>query len=318
MGFGRDFVKLLVLFLPVVFVLSSCKKKKAFKEENGQTAEDIRRVQVQCSEVVTDINITIMEQSLLRGKGLSETETAATQLCGVVVDTSSVFKGITRLNYDGTSCKGIKKSGQIVVSIQDYPLKKWKHQGALLKIDFVEYKVTGADGRNIQIDGTAYMTNVSGNTWYEMRYLNASKLVQTHSAENLKVTYDGDNTAIFHINRRITFNYAAASKITSCTIEGMGSFDGRTNLDNWGQNRDGLNFSTKILTPVLWKSSCGSQAPIEGEAVVKVDGKDFEMNCRFGVDEQGDAISGSDTCPYGWKISWSYKRKTSSLVFAYS
>ncbi len=310
----RMYVKIILLCLPLVFVLVSCKKKKAFKEENGQAAEDVRRVQAQNDETVKDVNIAIMEQSLLRGRPSSGF--ATTELCGVDLDTLSVYQGMTRLHYNGISCNGTKRTGDIIISLVEYPLKKWKNPGCTIRIDLIAFKVTRPDGKTLQFDGTEYMVNASGNTWYEMRYLNASNLVQSHTANNLKITFDGNNTAVFNFNRRMTFNYT--NTVTTCRIEGQGSSNGVNNLDNWGQNRDGNNFTTEVTTPIVWKSTCGGASPTEGAVSISVEGKDFEMNCLYGVSKDGESASGDNSCPYGWKASWSYKKKTNTRVFAYN
>jgi len=314
----RVYVKVVLLCLPLLLMIGSCKKKRAFNEENGQAAEDIRSVQGQNDEVLADVNIAIIEQSLLRGRSSSgaEVSISGTELCGVDVDTLRVYQGIIRLRYNGISCNSTRKTGEIIISIMEYPIKKWKHSGSTLRIDFVEFKVMHSNGKSVQFDGTAYMVNESGGTWYEMRYLNASNLVQTHTANNLKVTLDGNNTAIFNFNRRLTFNYT--NTVTICTMEGLGSSDGLNNLDNWGQNRDGNNFTTKVISPVVWKSTCGGNSPVEGEVSIAVENKDFEMNCLFGVNKDGEVVSDNTNCPYGWKASWSYKKKTNKRVFAYN
>lgn len=311
------FIRVLIIGLPLIFITGSCKKKKAFKEENGQSAEDMKRVQSQNNEVVNDINVAIMEQSLMRGKG-TDLNSVTTELCGVDIDTLLILKGITRLIYNGNLCDGVKKTGQIIISLTEYPLKKWKYPGCVVKIDFIAYKVTGPDGKSVQIDGTEYLENESGNSWYNMRYLNATNLIQIQTGDNLKITFDDAHTAIYNINRRITFNYSTASKITSCRIDGLGSSNGVSNLDNWGQNQDGDNFTTTVISPLVWKSNCGSRAPLEGEVHMKVEGKEFEIKCLYGIDEEGNSVAESTTCPFGWKLSWSYKRKTLSRIIAYN
>lgn len=309
MIFGRTFV-LCVLFLIVV---SSCKKKRAYKNENGQSAEDVRSVQSQNDEAMKDVNIALMEQPLLRGKSTSG-GTFKTELCGVDIDTTDVYKGITRLNYLGSTCNGLTKSGSIVVTIQNFPISKWKNKGAMLTISFINYRVILQSGKSVQIDGTMYLKNESGNTWYEMRYLNASNLIQTQTSDVLTVTYDEGNTAVFNFNRRFTFNYA--SEVTTCTIEGLGISGNQTNLDCWGQTRDGDDFTTEIQAPVVWKTSCGCSLPVAGAIDLKVSGKYFDLKSEFGVDQSGNAV-GDGSCAYGWKISWSYKKHTSTRILAY-
>ena len=63
-------VKVSLVCVLVLFVTISCKKKKAFKEEDGQTPVDTRMMQGQNEEVLQDINTAIMEQSLIDRKSV--------------------------------------------------------------------------------------------------------------------------------------------------------------------------------------------------------------------------------------------------------
>ena len=304
-----------VVAITLMFCVVSCKKKKAFKDENGQGSEDVRAVQSQSDEVARDINIAIKEQPLLRG-GVPGAQAIRTQICGAEVDTIAVLDGILRLSYNGTSCNGIKKTGVIVATLTDYPTTKWKNKGCTIKIEFISYKVIQANGKLVQFGGTAYLNNVSGNTWYEMTNgLSSSSLMQTQTAENLMVTYDANNTAAFNMNRSLTYNYKAS--VTSCKIEGLGSSDGKNYLDNWGQDRIGNHFTTQITVPVIWKSNCGITAPTAGQQILNVQEKDFDLKCDFAVNESGSNVTDENTCAYGWKASWSLRKKTNTRIFAY-
>jgi hypothetical protein len=315
MGSNSTYVKLLALCLPLLLSIGACKKRQAFNNENAQSTVDERMMQGQNDQAVQDINIALMGQALLRGRGTGQTS-ASTSWCGVDVDTLSIFSGIIKLNYNGNECNGTKKTGQIVVTILDYPLHKWKYQGTKIKMDFNAYKVTRtSDGQSVQIDGTEFMTNESGNTWFELWYLNAGSVVQTLTADNLNITFNGSNTAIFNINRRMTFTYS--NQITSCKVEGLGSAQGKNNLENWGQTRDGDNFTSQVTTPIVWKSSCGGIAPVQGELDIKVDGRDFELKCQLAVDKNGNVVT-DNSCPFGWKVSWSYKSSTNTRIFGYN
>jgi hypothetical protein len=126
------------------------------------------------------------------------------------------------------------------------------------------------------------------------------------------------NTAIFSINRQLTFNYSNSDSVTSCKIEGLGTSNGLASLSNWGQNRNGNNFTTQVISPILWKSSCGTNSPIQGEMHVDVDGKNFKLKCKFGVNSDGESVTDANSCPYGWQLAWSYKKKTNTQVFAYN
>jgi hypothetical protein len=317
MHLKRVFVRTVVLSLCVVFILPACKKKRAFKEESGQSAEDVRMAQGQNDEAIKDVNIAIMEQSLLRGRPASpgSVSSATSELCGVQIDTTSVYQGITRLKYLGTSCSGLVKSGSIVISIENYPTNKWKNRNTVLKMEFIAYKVILPNGKSVQFDGTAYIKNESGNTWYEMRYLNAGNIIQDQTADNIKITYDGNNTALFNFNRRLTFSYSGG--VSSCSVEGLGYFNGVSNLDNWGQTRNGDDFTSEVQSPLVWKSYCGSSNPVTGVLNIKVEDKPFDLKAEFGVDQSGSPSDGG-SCPYGWKVSWSYKKKESSRILPYN
>jgi hypothetical protein len=118
------------------------------------------------------------------------------------------------------------------------------------------------------------------------------------------------------INVRKTHLYSISGNVISCTMTGLGSQEDKSSLDCWGTTRKGKNFTSQVVTPVVWKTSCGAFVPVEGEIKTNVDGKYFELTTVYGVDEAGNAVSGS--CPYGWKATWSYKKKTNKRIVPYS
>jgi hypothetical protein len=145
MGLGRFYAGGILFCALLLFCTVGCKKKKAFNEENGQAAEDARRTQEQNDEVTNDINVAIMEQPLLRG-GTSSQPFKETELCGVNIDSAGIYQGILQLNYNGTLCNGLKKTGIIKVKFLDYPTKKWKNETCQIMIEFIGYKVVQTNG----------------------------------------------------------------------------------------------------------------------------------------------------------------------------
>jgi hypothetical protein len=315
----KSFIKAGLLCIALFFFISSCKKKRAFNEEDAQSTVDNRMAQGENDEALKDVEIAIMEQYLLRGRGTgSPDSTTSSSLCGVAVDTTQILNGIVRLNYNGVACYGKKRTGTIQVTIQGYPLKKWKHAGCVVKVDFLAYQVTRiSDGKKIQLDGTQNITNISGDTWFELWYLNTRTLVHTVTGNNLKLTYDGSSSdvAIMNVNRRATYTFL--DNVTTCKIEGLGVYDGKSNLGSWGQTRDGAQYTCEVVTPVVWKTACGAVAPVSGEVSINIDGKEYELKCLYGVDKEGNSVSNENECPYGWKVSWSRKKKTNTRIFGY-
>jgi hypothetical protein len=304
-----------------LITLTACKKRKAFNEENAQETTDSGMFRAEGDAALEDINNVISNEFLLRGKGLSATEAEGVTsytLCGLIVDTSQIIlKGIVTLSYTGLPCANRTRTGQIKVTIQDYPLKKWKQKGCVLKIDFVDFKVIGlSDGKSIKINGTAYLTNETGSTWYDMRFLNVSGLTHTMSGNDIRLGFDDGTYMVINTHRRYTYSISS-SGVIYCKVEGLNTEGDKSSVESWGDSRDGNAFVSQMISPLLWNTNCGSFMPTDGEVKVIVTGKYFELNSIYGVDSNGDSFSGS-TCPYGWKVSWSYKKKTNKRIFAYA
>ncbi len=313
---NKNFAQVLTFSLLILFAFGSCKKKKAFKEEDAQTSVDVRMFQGQTDQALADINQAIMGQSLLRGRN---SESSLETICGLDQDTSLVFSGIIRLIYNGTLCNGVIRTGTVMASIQEYPLKKWKNAGTILKIDFMAYKaVWPSDGRTIQIDGTGFLQNESGKTWYDLQYLNSPNLVQVLTGDNIKGMYSKDNVANYNLNRRMEYSFNSGTKVTTCRVDGLGSSDGASSLENWGFTRDGKKFTNRVSSPMIWKTSCGALAPLEGELVIDVEDKEHDLICSFSIDKDGNTTNSDAPCPYGMQIKWSYKNKTNTRNFGYN
>jgi hypothetical protein len=304
-----------VLLLFLAGIQAGCKKKREFNGESGQSSVDARMVQGENDEVVKDVNIAIMEDFLLRGRSSVQTsQVAGTSLCGVILDTTKVMSGIITLNYNGTNCFGRTRTGSVRFTIQKYPLNKWKNSGSVVRIEFINYKmVRSSDGKSVEINGVEEMTNLSGNTWFELWYLSQPSVVYSVSGSELNVKFDNTATAIFSFHRKLTYTYSG--NVTTCRVEGTGSHNGKSNLENWGQTRDGTVFTSEIIEAPVWKTECGAMAPVSGQVSVQEDGKEFDLKCFFGVKSNGEISN--ETCPFGFRVEWSRKKRTNTRTFGY-
>lgn len=303
-----------------VISFTGCKKNQAFKDEDGQSSEDNRNVVSENDAAFNDVNDAIGQQSMLRGKGGSVAQTSGVtgNICGLTVDTTLRSNGTIILNYNGTTCNNRTRTGSIKITVQDYPTKKWKMQGCVLKVEYTAYKITRAsDGKFIQLDGIQYLTNETGGTWWELLITKTQPSLATSvTGNNLNVTFDDGKTAVYNINRR--FTYTIPGNIITCTGEGIGSNDGLSNLENYGVSRNGDAFTSQVTTPIVWNITCGPWAPVQGAVNIKVDGKEFDLKCTFGVDKSGNiAEVGVNQCAYGWKVEWTRKNKTNKKIFGY-
>lgn len=300
---------------------TSCKKNRLFKKEDGQASADNRTAQGENDAAVSDINDVVSNQPLLHGRtnGTTQSNGVLGNICGLTVDTTGAHLGTITLNFDGTTCNNRTRTGSIRLTIIDHASgKRWKTPGCVMKVDYFLYKVTRAsDGKSVRIEGTQYITNISGGTWFDLLFLGQSNLVHSVTGENLSVSFDDASTANYNINRKFTYTKSAGFVIT-CVGEGVGSSNGLSNLENYGTTREGDVFTSQVKTPVVWNTTCGAWAPIQGEVDIKVDSKFFTLNCLFGVDASGNAISvGSNQCPYGLKVEWKHKNKTRTKVIGY-
>lgn len=311
-----------ILVLTGSLVLGGCKKKKEFNEENGQASTDNRTAQSENDNAMNDANDVISNQNLLKGKGASTQGVQSilgTTICGLSLDTTGMAtQGTVLLKYDGTVCSNRKREGSIRLTIQDYSTGiRWKNQNCVLKVEFLSYKVTRAsDGKSVKLDGVQYVKNETGGGWWELIVMGQSSIASSVTGTNLNVTFEDGKTAVYNINRRITYTFP--SNNLTCKAEGIGSSDGLSNLENYGTTRDGDSFTSQVVTPIVWNMTCGWFAPLQGEVDVKVKDRDFTLKGTFGVDNGGNPVTvGSNACPYGWKIEWTYKSKTNKKIFGY-
>ncbi len=313
------------LLLAGSLAFTSCKKRQAAKDEDGQSSADSRNVQSENDAAINDVNAEIGALTSLRGKSAhSNAVEEYYRAFGITatyytVDTTNIQNGSIVINYNGTVVSNRKREGSIKLTILDYVNgKRWKQQGCIIQVDFMDYKVTRAsDGKFEKLNGTQYYKNETGGSWWEFLFIKTqSSLGTSVTGSNLNVTFDDGKTAVYNINRKFTFTLP--NNILTCTGEGIGTSESLSSLENYGTTRDGDAFTSQVKTPIVWNVTCGAWAPIQGNVEIKVEDKDFTLNCTFGVDKDGNGVTvGSNACPYGWKVDWKYKNKARKKIFGY-
>ncbi len=312
-----------VLFTSLAIGFTNCAKKKEFKNEDGQSSTDNRTVNSENDAVVSDVNTVVGNNSFLHGRGTSSSNALYSVLgitaTGYTIDTVGAYQGTIKINYDGTVINNRKREGSIRLTVIDYATgKRWKNAGCVIKVEYLNFKVTRAsDGKFVELNGIQNLTNVTGGTWWELLITKTqTSLASSITGSNLNVTFDDGKTAVYNINRK--FTYSIPNNILTCTGEGIGSQDGMSTLENYGTTRDGDAFTSNVTTPIVWNLTCGAWAPIQGNVEIKVDEKEFTLKCTFGVDKSGNVVDvGANACPYGWKIEWTYKKKTNKKIIGY-
>jgi hypothetical protein len=306
-------------FIPIIAILlitgTSCKDKKAFNQESAQSTVDLRNGMGEMDEVIKDINTVIVEQYTLRNRSAAHSPT--TSVCGVKLDTTGQLDGRMTLIYDNTDCYGRTRIGKVRFEVRDYPLRKWKQKDCILDIEYIGYRVTrSSDGKSVKMEGSQTLRNESGNSWFEMMYDNSHPAVAyVLEGEQLKLTFNGDETALFSVSRRLNFSYD--NGVTACRVEGLSSQLGRGSVEAWGQSTTGEKFAAEVTSPYTWKTTCGALAPVKGQVSVVHEEKDFDLKCQYGVDASGNIMPEGAKCPFGWETTWSRKKKTNSRLFGY-
>lgn len=311
-----------VVAITATLTFTGCKKRRAFNKEDGQTTADTRSAQGESDAAVSDINQELSDQPLLTGRTSSPKTVSSVlgNICGLTVDATDAAQGSLLLNYNGTTCNNRTRTGSIRATIVNYAAgQRWKNAGCILRIEYYGYKVTRAsDGKSIQLDGTQYITNISGGTWVDLLFFGQPNLTHSVTGDDLNVTFDGSGTAHYNIYRKFTYTWSGSTSVLTCVGEGIGTSSGFNNLENYGTTRDGDWFTSQVTTPVVWNTTCGAWAPIQGEVNIKVASKYFDLKCLFGVDTGGNPITvGTNSCPYGWKVEWKYKNKTKTKTLGY-
>lgn len=319
--------KLILTFAAVLMcgslVFTSCKKKKAFKEEDGQTSVDNRDVQTENDAANGDVNDIVSSSSLDHPKGTESFSSKGVtgNVQDATLDQTNISTGVLLITFNGTAYNNRSRTGQIRLTLIDYPNKHWKDAGAQMKVEYINYKVTRvSDGKFVIINGSQFLVNTSGTTWWDLLFTQAHSSVVTEVKENgdLNVTFSDNKTAVYHINRRITYSWISGLSF-QCKAEGTGTHESLSNLENYGTTRDGDPFTSQVTTPIVWTTSCGWWAPTAGAVNIKVDSKDFDLKVTFAVDSNGnlETATASKPCAYGWKVEWTHKNKTKKKVFGY-
>jgi hypothetical protein len=316
--------KVLFAVLCLSLAWSGCKKNEptpAESTENGKASEDNQGVQNHADAAITDANNLVSANGSLSGR-LSEAAQNAvdTNICGAAKDYSQIGQGILTVSYDGvTVCNNRKRGGTIRITLLNYTTgARWIQANAKLKVDFINYKVTRAsDGKSIKLNGNLIITNQSGGNFITLFLGSTPSLVHTVEGSSMQVAFDDSLNGTWNINRR--YSYAWNSNVATCTGEGIGTNNGVSNLENWGTTRNGFPFTSQVTTPVVWNTTCGAWAPVQGKVVIRVQNPgNAQITTTFGVNTTGQPVPITpNTCPYGMKIEWVWGGSSGNRILGY-
>ncbi len=305
-------MKSLVAVAFAAFVITGCKKDKDVEPETQtdnteavtkqNNAADQNDVDQQTNESIDDIN-----------KVLNENSNTRTELpCNVTIDSSAlVNQGLIKLTYHGLSCDKLRnRSGVISIQIPfdsntGKPVR-WNAKGAKIIIKYDNFKVTRvADNNTTTFNGQLTATNVNGGGVFVL--ITGTPIIHQLRG-GLTITFNDGTTRAWAIARTRTYTLDLAFTL-SVKEEGDTTINGKK-VAYWGKNRANDEFYVTIDKPVVTNifggTLCRLYRPYQGVVTINatVTGTTQTLAITYGVDLNGNPITGALDCPYGYKLNW--------------
>lgn len=284
--------------LALTLFFSSCKKEGSTSNEDlsaetSTHSDDQSRFSAEADAAANDANTVLELTAGFTGKpgDLQSVFCDAT----VVVDTSGNPRTIT-VTFDGTNCLGNRtRTGVIILSMPQGT--RWNQPGASVSLTFQNYKVTRVrDNKSLTFNGTMTYTNVSGGLLINLPNLN--NITHTASSSNMSVTFDNGTQRTWQVARQRVYTYSNGVVIT---INGLHSENGVTGITEWGTNRYGRTFTTRIDQPVVLRQDCAFRV---GSGKVVHTTPAYTASTTFGLDAAGNPTACPGNSNYYMKVEW--------------
>ena len=300
----------LSLLIASVITLNSCKKETTTVNDSA-SAEDATNVSNALSATNDDATNAAGSNSSISGK----TDGFET-LCSGLATVDSV-NGIITITYNGPDCSNtIRRLGTVTVTLEAYAQgARWKSPGATLQLSYSNLVITNiATGASFTLNGTHYITNVSGGLAYQVIDGAVSGTVVHKHVANFNVTFPNGTQKNWSIRRTRTFTGSGLLTLKTITLTGDTMVNGENNVELWGSNRNGDAFTASLIAPVVVSNVCGYYHPISGEYTQFIANR--TMDILFGVDASGNPATNS-VCPYGYKITYTVNGSSKFKIDSY-
>lgn len=298
-------IVILMLAVSALLLLNSCKRHDIDLEQQATHSAEQADSDAEFNEILQNADL-IATKSAMKG-GREE----KIDICGASVNDTSQ-PGTVILTFDGTTpCSNGTRTRSGVVKMKLENGKLWTTPGAILTVEFVNYKITWLNrGRTHTLNGKKYIKNVTGASIVTATENRTNTVVIHEITGNMSVLFDNGRTSSWNLARQRTTTLNNGR--VDVRIVGIGSADGRNNLAAWGVNRFGGNFYTTFTTPILANAVCGWHKPTAG--VVMHDGELRDVIVTFGLDASGNAAS---ACPTHFNVQWTKDGASRSKLVAY-
>ncbi|MBK7850009.1 MAG: hypothetical protein IPJ66_02415 [Bacteroidetes bacterium] len=323
-------IAILTMFVAVVILVAACKKDENAQSNSNNNVQldskvsqfnsDANNYKSESDQVDNDINNSLSSIPAF-GRVAQGAAVLSSPLCGVVIDSSQIANKILFYNFDGqTPCfsPSRTRSGQIKVQLTSGA--HWSDPGSVLTLTYLNFKVTRlSDNKSIMFNGVKTLTNINGNDWIGF-LLSTTTLKYQERALNIAVTFDNNLSATWNVARTTEWNYVQATTNPDIpyahivfTAQGDTSLNGLANIDSWGVNRFGENFTTNYTSPVISNTYCGLWRFNSGELVHRLNNASFTLT--LGLDQNGNPTPYA--CAYGYKVAWTINGNSNSVILSY-
>jgi hypothetical protein len=232
---------------------------------------------------------SIKENTEVNGLGESTHINGLTNMHQLVCDATVTYdttngQRLITIVYDGTNCWGNRtRTGTITISM---PIgQRWKNAGAVATVTISDLKIVRLrDGKNIVLNGSKTITNVSGGLLKDLATLQTI----THTISgSLVIDFKNGTQRTWNVSKKRIFTYDNGIVITTTGTYSDGTDN---NIAEWGTNRFGESFKILISQPLVIRQDCDFRL-VSGQDTMVTDKATAVIT--FGLDANGVAT----VCP---------------------
>lgn len=298
-----------VAFLCLILVglsMTGCQKDKTVDPSDDssslqQLSNDEVAFESATDESMNDVN-TILSSLNLKSTNLFP--------CNATIDSTPVLNDTITIyiTYNGLNCSGTRfRTGQ--VEIKKHVDMHWYQQGATVKIKHINFTITKVSNqKSITINSVKTHKNVSGGIIWQLG--NGINAVVYRTWGHANITFSDTTTKIWNVARQKTFTGTPPDNLIM-TTDGFGSAGGLDNLVVWGINRQGENFYTQIIQPVVHRQVCGWD-PCSGVKKHAIPSDSKSATLTFGYNSNNQPVTGNE-CPVKFKVDWQHNNNSGTV-----
>lgn len=287
-----------VLMLTVLSMsLTGCKKDK----ENEPSADPASLQQLskdeEAVEMATDESMNDVNAILSRGN-LKATDVLP---CNATIDSTAVVNDTITIyiTYNGLNCSGTRyRTGKVEIR-RPFGVPWWT-QDVKVRVRHINFTITRvASQKSITLNSVKTLHNVSGGVIWQLG--NPYMAIVHRLWGHTQVTFDDNTTKTWHVARQSTYTGNPPQNLI-ITNTGFGSAGPHQDLLVWGVNRQGEEFFTQILQPVVIRQVCNWD-PVAGVKRHAIPSDNKSATLTFGFNSNNQlALPGE--CPTKYRLDW--------------